>query len=379
MGPIAAIWARAMRDRGHSVEVVTAHPHYPPGIWGQRFLPMRELRDGIRVLRLPLWLGHATTLARVREEMSYALAAGLAMPVGRTPHVVVCVSPSFLALAPMALNVRARRVPLVIWLQDILPDAAATTGLVRNRLVLRSAWRLERAAYRAARRIVVISETFRENLRRKGVLESKLELVYNPATRGFGRRRDSVGEARILWIGNIGYSQGLPELVRAFEAHGVSSQTRLVIAGHGELAEAVRAEIRSDRVELLGLVDDRRLDEELERATLGLVSQRSDIEEFNVPSRLMTLMARGVPVLAVSRSESEVTRIVRESGGGWTGDAARPDLFPALVSETLADADEVERRSEAAHAYAARHFAPEVFGDRFTALLEELRRAAAIE
>ena len=52
IGPVSTIWARAMRDRGHEVGVVTAHPHYPTADWGTSRRPYREERDGISVLRV---------------------------------------------------------------------------------------------------------------------------------------------------------------------------------------------------------------------------------------------------------------------------------------------------------------------------------------
>jgi putative colanic acid biosynthesis glycosyltransferase WcaI len=377
MGPISTIWARTMRDRGHSVHVVTAHPHYPPGLWKQRVLPRRERRDGIMVTRLPLWLGHGTTVQRIREELTYSLSAALAMPAFRTPDAVVCVSPSFVALAPMLVNARLRRVPLVLWLQDILPDAAQTTGLLRAPVVLAAARALERSVYGGADRIVVASDSFKENLRRKGVPESKLERIYNPATRGLVQRGERHGPPRILAMGNIGYSQGLVELVREYEASTEKSLPRLVITGEGELAGQVRAELRSDRVQLLGLVDDSRLEAELDRATLGLVSQRSDIEEFNIPSKLMTLMGRGIPVLASVSPRSEVARIVEGSGGGWVADSSRPEEAARVAREAARNLEEVERRAKAAHAFAREHFAPEQLAGRFDEVLAEIIRGGS--
>ena len=76
MGPIAARWAEAMCARGHQVEVVTAHPHYPGALWGRRARPYRETRNGIPVLRLPLVIGHRTTAERITEEATYAAGGG---------------------------------------------------------------------------------------------------------------------------------------------------------------------------------------------------------------------------------------------------------------------------------------------------------------
>ena len=65
IGPVAASWARSMKDHGHDVRVVTAHPHYPTPQWGRSWTPYYEQRDGIPVLRLPLWIGRQSALARM--------------------------------------------------------------------------------------------------------------------------------------------------------------------------------------------------------------------------------------------------------------------------------------------------------------------------
>ena len=75
------------------------------------------------------------------------------------------------------------------------------------------------------------------------------------------------------------------------------------------------------------------LETEIERAAIGLVPQRPDVDEFNLPSKLMNLMSRGVPVLASVNPSSEIARIVRESGAGWVVDAADPEGFPRALRE----------------------------------------------
>jgi colanic acid biosynthesis glycosyl transferase WcaI len=365
-----------MRDRGHQVEVIAAHPHYPAGLWPQRVRPYRELRDGIRVTRLPLRIGHANARQRIVEELTYMASTAAAAPFTRTPDAVVTVSPAFLALLPMVANVAVRRVPWILWLQDIFPDAALTTGLLKNTLALRGARTLESLAYRAADRIVVISETFEENLLRKGVPARKLHRIYNPATRGFdlrAPRNRHGGPARILYMGNIGFSQGLVDVVGSFERDECPDDLyRLVIAGGGALENEVRREIRSNRVEWLGLVSSQRLEEELQVAALGLVTQRRGIAEFNVPSKLMTLMARGLPILAIVPPGSEVARIVERSGGGWIADSAQPNKAARLVAAIVGDRGELERRAGAARAFAEKHFSIEHVAAQFEAVLEDV-------
>ena len=92
-----------------------------------------------------------------------------ATPFLSRPDVIVSASPSFPALLPAIANVRARRIPWVLWLHDLLPDGATATGLVdEGGTVIKLARRLERAAYRAADRIVVLSRAFTDEPRRQG-------------------------------------------------------------------------------------------------------------------------------------------------------------------------------------------------------------------
>ena len=131
-----------------------------------------------------------------------------------------------------------------------------------------------------------------------------------------------------------------------------------MITGSGVAAEEAQAEIRSDRVEMPGLVDDERLEHELRGATLALVSQSYEGTEFNLPSKLMNYMAYGLPVIAAVNPAGEVARLVNESGGGWVADSSDPDSFPRAVATALDDPDELRGRGDAARRFARAELLP---------------------
>jgi colanic acid biosynthesis glycosyl transferase WcaI len=380
IAPLSTVWAQEMRRRGHDVDVVAAHPHYPEPRWGHRLRPYREVRDGIPVVRLPIWPGRESTLTRMRQELSFTAAQTLALPALRRPDVLVSVSPSFPALIPAMIDVRLRRIPWVLWLQDLLPDGAAATGQIKPGPVLRASRWLERTAYRTADHIVVISETFRENLLAKGVPSEKITRIYNWATRPAKPAGSlPVDEPRILCMGNIGQSQGLEQIVRAFESEPRLSElgARFVIAGTGVATDEVRAAITTDRVVMTGLLFGDDLDKEIRRSTIGAVTQHYSGVEFNVPSKLMNYMAFGLPVVASVRLESEVARIIEASGCGWVTDAARPEEFARKVADVLHDTEELVRRGGAGLEFAQRELTPERAGEVSAELLATLSRTGA--
>ncbi|MGI8730737.1 MAG: glycosyltransferase family 4 protein [Solirubrobacteraceae bacterium] len=382
IGPVSTTLACALHARGHEIDVIAAHPHYPAPEWGRRVLPYRERRDSIDVLRLPLWVGRGTAFQRYRQELTFMAALSAALPTMRRADISIVASPSFPALLPAMIAHRARNTPWVLWLNDILPDGATATGLIREGSVaLRGARRLEREAYARTTLIVALSEAFRENLLMKNVPDRKIRVIYDPATRAPNGRVPCTAESlrhsspwRLLSMGNIGFSQGLAPLVEAFEARdrAGSGDVRLLITGVGVAASEVASKIRDDRVQMLGMLTDDALEHELRDATLALVSQHHSGTEFNIPSRIMNFMAYGLPIVAAVNPASEVAKIVKESNGGWVVDSSDPASFPEKLAELRAKPEEVALRGAAALRYAHEHFTVPAFAERFEDVLHDV-------
>jgi colanic acid biosynthesis glycosyl transferase WcaI len=386
IAPVSTVLADELVELGWDVDVVANHPHYPDPRWGTRRRPYRQRRGQVRLLRLPLLIGRKTAKQRLLQEMSIVssyLAATplLGPPLLGKPDVLLVVSPPFPALLAAVINGRLRGLPWIYWMHDLLPDGAVSTGLVdEDSPVLRASRWLERVSYEECESIAVLSQAFADAVLAKGVAPEKLELIYDPATRPFpdlspnGPGPTGGGEIRILSMGNIGLTQGLPPLVAAFErsAEIAESNVKLVITGNGVAAGEVEAEIRSDRVEYLGLVSDERLEQELRAATLALVSQSHDGAEFNLPSKLMNFMAYGLPIVAAVNPAGETARLVEKAGAGWVADSSDPNLFPHAVISVLHDRDDLRGKALAARSYAEEKFSRQAFAGSFDRLLRRV-------
>jgi colanic acid biosynthesis glycosyl transferase WcaI len=386
IAPVSTVLADALVERGWDVDVVANHPHYPDPRWGSRRWPYRQRRGEVKLLRLPLLVGRETAKQRLLQEMSIVsgyLAATpiLGPPLLRKPDVLLVVSPPFPALLAAVINGRLRGLPWVYWMHDLLPDGAVSTGLVdENSPIIRASRWLERVAYEQCDSIAVLSQAFADSVLAKGVPPEKVELIYDPATRPFpdlssnGHGPPEDREIRILSMGNIGLTQGLAPLVAAFERSPeiAERKVKLVITGNGVAAGDVEAEIRSDRVEYLGLVSDERLERELSSATLALVSQSYTGAEFNLPSKLMNFMAYGLPIVAAANPAGETARLVEKAEAGWVADSSVPDLFPQTVISAIADPDDLRRKAQAARAYAEESFSRQAFAGSFDRLLRKV-------
>ncbi len=373
IAPLATTAAHELAARGHEVTVVAAHPHYPEPRWGVRKRPYVERHGDVRVIRLPIWIGRKSAKERVIQDGSFLAAAALVAPLLPKPDVMLATSPSFPALSvPMGLR-RLWRVPWVLWLQDILPDGAEATGMIDNERVLGALRRFERAAYASADRIIVISDSFGANIRAKGVPAGKITRIYNPATRPVNQLpRPAAGDRpRALCMGNIGETQGLDDVVRAFQDHPdvLSEHAMLVLAGTGVAAEKVRAAITDGHVEMTGLLMGDELTLQMQRAHVGLVTQRAGLSEFNVPSKLSNYLAAGLPVVASVAPDSEVSHIVKRSGAGWVVDPSDPGQLAATVVEACRDERALAARARAALDFARDELSAEGAAERIEGVL----------
>src|SRR2546421_3679063 len=103
---------------GHRVTVLTGFPNHPtgvvpPGYRGRKF--QRETVDGIRVIRLPIYVAPNKGLVRRSlSYLSYSVSSSVLGPiVGGEADVVIATSPQFLTGIAGLCNSRIRGVPFV--------------------------------------------------------------------------------------------------------------------------------------------------------------------------------------------------------------------------------------------------------------------------
>src|SRR5712692_6249731 len=228
--PLTTDFCQYLKASGHSVSVVTTFPHYPQWkIWNGyagRFYT-KETIDGVSVCRILNYIPkRPTSLKRVLYYGSFGVEAFLPAVASGRPDLIVCVTPPLeLAFSAFLLKL-LWRVPFVLWIKDMVPDVAIQLGLLKNPLLIAIARRLERFAYARAAKLLVLCESFAENICRKGVPARKVEVISDwvntelvrPDIPGAAfRQRHSIAPSAfvVLHAGNIGDKQRLELLVRS--------------------------------------------------------------------------------------------------------------------------------------------------------------------
>ena len=335
VAPFTTGLSEHLSARGHTVQVVTAFPFYPEWrIWEdyRGRITQKETRASVRIRRVRHYIPRrASSLTqRLLHDFSFTaatLCAGLA--AGGCDVVYCSCPPPALALAAYVLS-RIKNVPYVIKLTDLASDAALATGILREGFLVRCARVMEKLVYGRAQAVVCLCEDFREKLARSGIPADRLCLIPDwgdtesihpcPSDGSFRKANRIAGEKFVvLHTGNMGKKQDLLNVVRAAALSKGDSNLLWVIVGEGEERARLASEIGArglDNVLLLPLQPVSQLCQVYAAADVLLLNQKAAVKDAVIPSKLLTYMAAGQPVMAAANSHSVASRLVREARCG---------------------------------------------------------------
>jgi len=385
IGPYTTELAEHLVESGNEVSVLTSFPYYPHWMIDPAYRRTRPFRveriKGVRVVRSPILLpgtGHKP-FRRILFDSSLAVTSLMASAGIGAVDVVICVSPPLQLGVTAWLIARTRGASLVLHLQDLVPDAALSIGMMREGRAVRLARRLERFVYSRADRITAISQGFLDNLLGKGVPAEKLRLLPNwvemtkfngasdPAMRATLGAQN--GETLVLHAGNMGAKQGLETVVDAAAALA-NENIVVVLVGDGSYRrelEARATQLGLTNLKFVPLQDD--FPATLAAADLLVLAQRSRLVDSVAPSKLLGYMAAGKPVVAAVNEVSEAGRIIREAQCGVVVPAEDPQALAAAVISLRRQPALLARLGEAGRAYASAHYDKAVILSAWSRLL----------
>ncbi len=380
--------SRAWIREGHEVAVVTAFPHHPLGVIPERYrgkLVTEESYEGIRVIRCWLWaLPNRRMWQRTLCQISFAVSSVLlALWRPARPDVVIVSSPPFFAVPAGWFFSRFRRAPLVFEVRDLWPAVFVASGVLSEGLVYRLLSWMEMASYRAAKKIVVVTKSFRQDLIERGVPAEKIAVVVNgadpdlyaprssPATR---ERLAGGAEFLVTYVGTHGVLQGLEQILDAAEEFRDDPRVAFAFVGEGARKDALIEEVRRrglSRVIFHKAVPKDEVPDVYAASDACVVCLRPlPIFRKFVPSKIFEVFASARPLVAAL--EGEAAEIVREAGGLLAEPGNGHSIAEAL-RRLLSDPAEREAMGGRGRRYVQDHY------DRRTLALDYLGVLRALE
>lgn len=386
--PFQVELSRELAQRGHQV----THSYCPAWVSGKGRL---EAEPGDTLVIEPV--GPSTPIEKdkfVRRVLVEArLGLQLLGQVRRTKADVAMLSNAQIpTLVVFALGMMLLRKPWVLWHQDVYAVAVrafAGDKLGRGFRLVASIFTIaERWVSRRAVAVVVIADSFVDVHRVWGTADkttvipnwAPLDEIVPVARKNAWSAEQGFDEVRtLLYSGTLGLKHN-PALLVSLARSVIDGGTpvRLVVVNEGPAVEILRAEAaRLDvPLTLLPFQPYERLSEVLGSGDVLVVLLEQSAGAFSVPSKTLSYLCAGRPVLGLMPAENLASQLVASVDGC----VLRPDeaSLPAAaewIRGVLADDEEQVRLGKQARELAEREFALEGCADRFETILRSVARA----
>ena len=362
---VAAL-TRGLDESGFDVHVVAAVASFPTGVIRHGdavILPRTIVLDRVTLTRV--WTFASQKLsgrARVLNWLSVALSAtAFVLSTGRRfDIVIVSLPPISLALPALIASVRYRA-KLVVDVRDVFPDVAVKMGYWRRDApIARFVGAVSATLYRAARLVIAVTKTSREEIVARGSDDGKTIVASNgfdPIVLAKSSPYKRIeNEFVAVFVGNMGLATGLEVIIDAAALLRDEPRMRFVMAGggadHDRLATRIRAE-NLQNITMLGVISRAEANALIAAADVSIVPLHRSIVD-SLPTKLFDALVLGCPIICCA--EGEARAFVENSGGGL---AVAPEDGVALASALRACAKNPGMRETFAsrgRAYVIEHY-----------------------
>lgn len=381
--------------RGHEVTVVTSVPHYDKNqVWPEysRKLLYREQGHSMQVYRL--YTHVARDKANVGQRiLAYGSFNLLSILRGLTlsKHDVILVPSPPLSNGVIAdFMGRMRGIPFVYNVQDIWPDVAVRAGVLKSPKMIHRLKKMEDYVYRRAAGITVISDGFRANLLSKGVPGDKISVIPNfidtnfitPRVKpnSFSKSLNLDDKFVVLFAGNMGFSQGLENVLNAAKLLESIPAIRFLMVGNGagrESAEAHLATIKASNVQFLPFQPTDALPEMYGSADVCLIPLRRGFTSESVPCKLYTIMAAGKPAIASVDPGSDTWHLLKRTQAGLCVEPESAQELADAIAYYHRNQQARDEAGEKARACAETEFLPSTIAESYLNALQRAVRSRA--
>ena len=342
--------SQALTNKGHRVEVVTAFPRrylLRHALKHKGLFLYKEKMGSLKVTKMgPEFADRDNLFSRGLEYFLDFILFSIGGLLSSKSDVILCSSPPMtIGLAGWFLA-RIRRIPIVLRIGDIHPQALIDLGLVKSKSMTFLLKTIERILYQKVDHIILLSDKYKQDLIRKGTNPEKISVVSNwvdseeiirlEKVNTFRKDTKLSNEFLVTYAGTMSWPQDLETVIEAASLVSSYPDIKFILAGDGPQKKPLE-----NKAQTLGLqnliflpLQPREIYVNIIQASdVCLVSLKKDFKTPAVPTKLLDIMACGRPVIANVPLEGDVPKIISVAKCGlWVEPQNSEDLCRVILS-----------------------------------------------
>lgn len=351
--------ANNLMEQGCEVSVLTAMPNYPAMLIQENYrgrLFVREQWNGINIYRSSIFVSKSKSIVmRLLNYFSFVFSS-IFTGIFRVPKhdIIICESPPlFLGISAVLLKwIKGSK--LVFNVSDLWPESAEKLGLVKNRLILNLAEKLELWIYKKSDIItgqtkgIIKNITSRISHKTTFWLPNGIDFNYfKPQLESESWRTNQgieLSDTIVMYAGIIGYAQGIEVMIKA-ASQLQTYKVKFIIIGDGPEKDKLIALSKSLNLRNIIFLPNqpRQLMPEIVSSCDMFVVPLLKLDLFKgaIPSKLFEPLALRKPILLGVDGEAKELFIDEGKAGVYfepeNHDALKEAILKLLLDEKLRD------------------------------------------
>ena len=365
--------ARALVEKGIQVVVITAYN-------GRGY--RNEHVEGIEVHYLPVPYDNRFGFSRrIFAFYKYAIKAARFSAHHQDARICYAIStPLTTGVAAMML-LRRFKMKYIFEVGDLWPDAPIEMGFIRNRVVQRLLYRMEKRIYRKAQAIVALSIPIRDAINRK-ISGKNIYIVPNMAETEFFKPEEkrpeleekfgTKGKFVVSYMGALGVANGLDYIIAcAIATLKEGLPIHFLICGDGAMLPMLRASALEAGLSNLSFIPFQNRDGVAEVMNVTdatfICYQPFPILETGSPNKYFDGLAAGK--LTIINFRGWIHEEISRDACGVYADPRAPEDFVAKVKPFVQDRWLLKKYQQRARELAERKYSRRILGDRFSEIV----------
>ena len=328
---------------------------------------------------------------RLRQERDYGAKVS-ARARRFDPHVILSANTPLVAQKFLLSESKRLGSRFVFWQQDLLGIGIRRVlsrrygrlgAAIGNRFVA-----LERSLLMASDAVVVISRGFLPALEELQIPADRIHVVENwapidelpsrPRANEWAVAQDLLGKRVILYSGTLGLKHDPAVILDLARDLSEEKDVEIVVVSEGRGADWLRRRREDEDVSNLRLLPFQpyaRLPDVMASGDILLALLEADAGVFSVPSKVLSYLCAGRPILAAIPGDNLAADVIRRSGGGVLVEPGDGAGLNARARQLLGDPAVRAQLGSRAREYAEDNFHVAAIGDRFEEILDPLSGA----
>jgi len=318
---------------------------------------------------------------RWRQEREYGQLAQRVV-LDFNPDIVVSANTPLNAQQRIQKTCKKKGIPFVFWLQDLIGMATAKILKGTFPIIASSIGNyfqsIEAGLLRKSDAVIPITRDFLPYLIRKGIPTERCHIIENWGTLDQYHGHPSTwtnlhqlsDRPIFLYAGTLSMKHNPSILLHLSQKLGQNAQVVVVSQGKGAdwLNDSIHRQCVSN-LTVLPYQNSNQLPSMYKAAEVLLVLLTEDAGQFSVPSKLLTCLCAGKPILAAIPKDNLAARIINKSGAGLV---TEPDNYSEFVANSrllLSEPDLCDTMSAKALKWAEKRFNINQITDQFEEVL----------